>query len=68
MNASRVFMCHHCRDSANHCLDDVTSTLHMPMNDVIYGSVIGNTTNPLILEVDSWVNNQQPSGALYLVQ
>lgn len=29
----------------------------MEMNDVVYGSVIGNTTNPLMLEVDHWVYN-----------
>lgn len=28
----------------------------MELNDVVYGSVIGNTTNPLMLEVDHWVN------------
>lgn len=27
----------------------------MELNDVVYGSVIGNTTNPLMLEVDHWV-------------
>lgn len=43
------------RDSTNHCKDEISTTLHMEMNDVIYGSVIGNTTNPLLLEVDYWV-------------
>lgn len=37
-------------------MNEVTTTLHMEMNDVVYGSVIGNTTNPLMLEVDHWVN------------
>ncbi|XP_078340651.1 uncharacterized protein LOC111108705 [Crassostrea virginica] len=42
------------RDSSNHCTEEISTTLHMEMNDVIYGSVIGNTTNPLLLEVDHW--------------
>lgn len=42
-------------------MNEVTTTLHMEMNDVVYGSVIGNTTNPLMLEVDHWVNNWEIS-------
>lgn len=27
----------------------------MRRSDVVYGSIVGNTTNPQFLEVDSWV-------------
>ena len=44
-----------CRDEHQRCVTSFTSTLDMSREDVIYGSKVGNTTNPQFLEVDNWV-------------
>lgn len=43
------------RDMSHHCITSFTTTLYMRKKDVIYGSRVGNATNPQFLEVDSWV-------------
>ena len=44
-----------CRDGHRRCESSFTSTLEMSREDVIFGSNVGNTTNPQFLEVDNWV-------------
>lgn len=39
----------------NHCQTSFTTTLDMKQNDVVYGSKVGNTTNPQYLKVVNWV-------------
>lgn len=43
------------RDQSHQCLTKFSTTLDMRRKDVVYGSKVGNTTNPQFLEVDSWV-------------
>lgn len=43
------------RNRNNPCITSFATTLDMRKKDVIYGSKVGNTTNPQFLEVDSWV-------------
>lgn len=43
------------RDLSHQCLTKFSTTLDMRRKDVVYGSKVGNTTNPQFLEVDSWV-------------
>nr|XP_034304523.1 uncharacterized protein LOC117681987 [Crassostrea gigas] len=44
-----------CLRNRNHpCLTSFTTTLDMKRTDVVYGSKVGNITNPEFLEVDSW--------------
>lgn len=45
------------RNRSNACITSFTTTLDMRKKDVIYGSKVGNTTNPQFLEVDSWVTS-----------
>ena len=52
INATFIFFC---RDSNHKCESSFTSTLEMSREDVIFGSKVGNTTNPQFLEVDNWV-------------
>lgn len=44
------------RDKTN-CQTSFTTTLDMKRNDVVYGSKVGNTTNPQYLKVDNWVTS-----------
>ena len=44
-----------CRDREHACVTSFTSTLDIDRENVIYGSKVGNTTNPQYLEVDNWV-------------
>lgn len=44
------------RDRSHPCLTSFATTLDMRRNDVVYGSRVGNATNPQFLEIDSWVN------------
>ena len=44
-----------CRDREHACVTSFTSTLDIGRENVIYGSKVGNTTNPQYLEVDNWV-------------
>lgn len=45
----------HCRDTQHKCESTFISTLDMGREDVVYGSKVGNTTNPQFLEVNNWV-------------
>lgn len=47
------FIVFYIRDK-NHCF---TTILDMKRNDVVYGSKVGNTTNPQYLKVDNWVTS-----------
>lgn len=44
------------RDNSHPCLTSFTTTLDMRRKDVVYGSKVGNTTNPQFLEINGWVN------------
>lgn len=44
------------RDKSHPCVTSFTTTLDMRRKDVVYGSRVGNTTNPQFLEINSWVN------------
>lgn len=48
------FIVFYIRDN-NHCQTSFTTTLDMKRNDVVFGSKVGNTTNPQYLKVDNWV-------------
>lgn len=51
-----VFVCDgDYRNISHHCQTSFTTTLDLKRSDVIYGSKVGNTTNPQFLEADSWV-------------
>lgn len=54
------------RDRSHPCLTGFTTTLDMRRNDVVYGSKVGNTTNPQFLEINSWVMAQFSLFLLYL--
>lgn len=43
------------RNNHQQCLTSFTTTLDMKRKDVVYGSKVGNTTNPQFLEINSWV-------------
>ncbi|XP_061195297.1 protein serrate-like [Saccostrea echinata] len=42
------------KNSSHTCVDSMTTTIDMKRDDVILGSRIGNATNPVFLEVESW--------------
>lgn len=50
------FIVFYLRDKT-HCQTSFTTTLDMKRNDVVYGSKVGNTTNPQYLKVDNWVKS-----------